>query len=1001
MLLQRLSTLSAAFLCLLFSVKGQNSSSTWQVNYQSQRAFVENKGQFDHRATAQTGDILYAAHLPHLYVLFGRKGISYQFKTKRMVPKEEREAMLQEPVSSLESYKAREEMHGKFRIREDIINMEWQGVSANVQLGVYGPLDAHRSYTISDNGPATNYNFCRQFEKLYYKNLYPGIDVTYEIHPQSGVKYSFTLHPGANPATIQMLYDRAPELLNGALHFETEFGPMIDHEPYTYYEQDNAPVNSAFDLNGSLVTFQLGSYNTAKTVILDPWTQSPNFNLNWDCIWELDHDAAGNVYVMGGIDNVEILKYNAAGALQWTHTTPYDTTEWLGTMATDDAGNTYVTNGTDYEIQKINTAGGLLWNNPNPGGPGTALSTEFWNITFNCDQTRLLVGGSGGNLDIHGRVYDIDMNSGNSTASLQLTAAGPLFAIPPALQEVRAMCSAPNGKYYFVTLDTIGYFSDQLDLCTGNSTSLVRDDHGVGWGYKAENWRYNNTGIKALRVDSNAIYLHRGDQLQKRDLNTFAIIATAPIPNGTLQNVFLGGRQSHNAGIDIDDCGNVYVGSTDGVYRFDSNLNQQAFYATPAFKVWDVQVTPGGNVIACGGTGTSGTANRTGGVALFDAVACNPISITCCDATWCIPDPLCDTDPAVTLVAATPGGTWSGPGVNASGVFDPSVAGVGNHTITYTLPCGSESHVIFVQPCNSPLAVCEELNGSLTTSGGGGSYQWYEGTTVTNTINITNAATCNSCGGTPQFTFGIFYSSCEDAGGNTITSCVESNFAWSGTPYATGPNTAAPSSYPILIVDGIGDSLIVNSAAELVACATTPLAAQLKQFKLSCTSGGVLCEWVTSSEENNDYFIIERLNAENTFETVATVQGSGSTTSAQSYSWTDRSAPNDDIYYRLSQVDFDGTVSILGSRSVNCSDGNLNVYPNPFTTAFTLELGDAFVNTVNDLVIYDAFGATVYATSFKEQQSEVNINLTGLASGFYIIRVQNEFITETVRLIKK
>ncbi len=55
--------------------------------------------------------------------------------------------------------------------------------------------------------------------------------------------------------------------------------------------------------------------------------------------------------------------------------------------------------------------------------------------------------------------------------------------------------------------------------------------------------------------------------------------------------------------------------------------------------------------------------------------------------------PLCTNSPAVTLTAASPGGTWSGTGItNAStGVFNPAIAGPGTHTITYTIPgpCGS------------------------------------------------------------------------------------------------------------------------------------------------------------------------------------------------------------------------------------------------------------------------------------------------------------------------
>ncbi len=59
------------------------------------------------------------------------------------------------------------------------------------------------------------------------------------------------------------------------------------------------------------------------------------------------------------------------------------------------------------------------------------------------------------------------------------------------------------------------------------------------------------------------------------------------------------------------------------------------------------------------------------------------------DATIAAAGPYCLSDAAVTLTAATSGGTWSGPGITAAGVFDPAVANVGNHRITYTVASGS------------------------------------------------------------------------------------------------------------------------------------------------------------------------------------------------------------------------------------------------------------------------------------------------------------------------
>lgn len=56
--------------------------------------------------------------------------------------------------------------------------------------------------------------------------------------------------------------------------------------------------------------------------------------------------------------------------------------------------------------------------------------------------------------------------------------------------------------------------------------------------------------------------------------------------------------------------------------------------------------------------------------------------------------PFCTTSPNVQLIVANGGGTWTGPGVSSTGLFNPSLAGPGTHIITYSLgtaPCNSSS----------------------------------------------------------------------------------------------------------------------------------------------------------------------------------------------------------------------------------------------------------------------------------------------------------------------
>lgn len=987
---------------LVSSICSLSQSSDWQVNYTKQRIFVENKGQFDQDANESTGEVFYAAELPKLRILFGAKGISYQFKEIKFIPKEERNAILEQTVSNVYEYKQREKLHGKYLVSSDEINMTWDQVNENVEVIAEGLTEDYQSYSVNDSatGEVVGFDHCRQYTKITYLNFLDGIDIEYTIHPDSGIKYAIRVHPYADPSMVKMAYDVNASVINNEVLVPTLFGQMIDHQPVSYYANDhNNQIATSFVKNGNNIHFELGNYDQSKTIIIDPWVQNPNDpNSNWDCVWELDYDNSGNVYVIAGIMPLQLLKYNASGTLQWTHNTPYDTTAWLGTMATDDAGNSYVTNGTAYKIQKVNTGGGLVWNNNNPSGPGVQLSTEFWNISFNCDQTKLLIGGSGGGLNIHGRVYDVDMNSGNVNSSMMVTFPGGMFSIPIAIQEIRAMCAAPNGKYYFVSLDTIGYLSDDLTACAGGG-SLLKDANGVGWGYKAENWRYNNTGIKAIRADANYVYTHRGDLLQQRSLVDFSIQNTVSIPNGTLQSVFLGGKQMHNAGIDIDNCGNIYVGSIDGVYKFDIGLSQVGFYSTP-FKVWDCRVTALGDLIACGGSGTSSDNSRTGGVKLFGGVACTPVPLTCCNTNFCNPGPLCEQDPAVVLTPEVPGGTWSGTGVDATGTFDPSVAGIGNHLITYTLPCGSGSIIISVIACNDPLAVCEETNNTLTASGGDGTYSWYEGTSVANTINITNAATCSQCGGTAILTFGIFYNHCEDALGNTITSCTEYTFGWSGTPYATGSNTPPPSSYPILIIDGSGDSLIINDQSELTACVVIPLAVELKDYMISCHGDKALLEWTTISENNNAQFEIERAYGNGKFELIASVQGAKNSASERSYSYIDYDRGSGRAYYRLYEVDLDGNRNAIGTKSVDCTNSEVEMYPNPFTDEIVVNIGDLLVNADGILELMDSNGKIVYHYDIPKNASHFNIETSTLSRGVYTVKISGNNAVYIKKMVK-
>jgi gliding motility-associated-like protein len=84
------------------------------------------------------------------------------------------------------------------------------------------------------------------------------------------------------------------------------------------------------------------------------------------------------------------------------------------------------------------------------------------------------------------------------------------------------------------------------------------------------------------------------------------------------------------------------------------------------------------------------------------------------DATITPAGPYCESDPIVTMTAVDPGGTWSatcGACITATGDFDPSIAGAGNHDITYTIPssCGDQQ--------TATIVVNPDLDATITPVG--------------------------------------------------------------------------------------------------------------------------------------------------------------------------------------------------------------------------------------------------------------------------------------------
>ena len=174
---------------------------------------------------------------------------------------------------------------------------------------------------------------------------------------------------------------------------------------------------------------------------------------------------------------------------------------------------------------------------------------------------------------------------------------------------------------------------------------------------------------------------------------------------------------------------------------------------------------------------------------------------------------------------------------------------------------------------------------------------------------------------------------------------------------------------------------------------STVLPIELTALTATCDGRSSLVEWTTASERNNDYFSLERSDDAINFTEVARIAGAGNSIEPLSYSYTDYGVRGGDNYYRLVQVDYDGTRTASEIVVANCIDmpteePEVLAYPNPFSGDLTVEL-ENFGNQPARIDVYDVLGRLVYTEDVDAPQNNYQtvLHLGDLPEATYTVRV--------------
>ena len=194
-----------------------------------------------------------------------------------------------------------------------------------------------------------------------------------------------------------------------------------------------------------------------------------------------------------------------------------------------------------------------------------------------------------------------------------------------------------------------------------------------------------------------------------------------------------------------------------------------------------------------------------------------------------------------------------------------------------------------------------------------------------------------------------------------------------------------------------------SSGTGTIVASSGPLPIKLVSFDGVIEQNKIKLLWETATEKNNREFIVEKSTNAIDYEIVGTLKGAGNSEDIRHYELYDYTPTYGMNYYRLKQIDFDGTVNIAPIVVVQLNDpGKFVIYPNPLNNNESLYV--ELLQTQNQalhVLIQDFAGKTLLDKHFDVDQNKIFlINDLVLDKGFYQITIRvGEYSSHTQKLI--
>lgn len=184
------------------------------------------------------------------------------------------------------------------------------------------------------------------------------------------------------------------------------------------------------------------------------------------------------------------------------------------------------------------------------------------------------------------------------------------------------------------------------------------------------------------------------------------------------------------------------------------------------------------------------------------------------------------------------------------------------------------------------------------------------------------------------------------------------------------------------------------------------LPVELKTFNYEFQNGDIILNWSTATEINNWGFEIERRSLEDDWRTIAFVNGKGTSTELQEYSYTDDlfGVQPGLYFYRLKQIDYSGSYEYSEELEINVPLKDFSLfqnYPNPFNPITKIKYSIPESGHVS-LIVTDILGKEVSKLVdeiIEPGYYETEFNGEKLSSGLYFYTLSSEKNSTTRKML--